>query len=104
MSLEENNITNNSAGGNSRAAVNVPIIPGGGNINIVKPAYTSNLPLTVGSSAQALPVEIDRVSPAVKLSYGIDDPLGGTMYPVHEMANQKVLANYALNTYAYTKF
>lgn len=103
MSLEENNITNNSAGGNSRVAIDVPIIPGGGTA-IVKPARTSNLPLTVGSSAQALPVEIDRVSPVVKLSYGIDDPLGGTMYPVHEMANQKVLSNYALNTYAKSSF
>lgn len=72
---------------------------------MAKPIRTSDLPLAVGSSAQAIPAEIDRIAPVVKLVYsGIADPLGGMRYPLREMADQKVLSNYTINTYDKASF
>lgn len=71
---------------------------------MAKPIRTSDLPLAVGSSAQGIPVEIDRISPIVKLTYSIADPLGGMRYPLREMADQKVLSNYTINTYDKASF
>lgn len=71
---------------------------------MTKPIRTSDLPLAVGSSAQGIPVEIDRISPIVKLNYGIANPTGGTDFLLKEITGQKVLSNYNINTYNNASF